>query len=122
MSSMIIFSTILGIVMHEWRGVSGRTKTLLGASLLVLVASLVVIGYGNYLKPSVTEGAFVSADATQLVIRTADGEQKIPLAENSEVVVEGKAGTVSDLKAEDHVKVTLSRVAPPKIEKTAESK
>ncbi len=50
MSSMIIFSTILGILMHEWRGVSIRTKSLLGTSLVVLVGSLLVIGYGNYLK------------------------------------------------------------------------
>ncbi|MGW8257506.1 MAG: L-rhamnose/proton symporter RhaT, partial [Thermoguttaceae bacterium] len=51
MSSMIIFSSLIGIMMHEWRGVSMRTKCLLGASLIILVSSLVIIGYGNYLKP-----------------------------------------------------------------------
>ena len=50
MSSMIIFSTLLGILLREWRGVSNRTKLLLAGSLLLLVASLIVIGYGNYLK------------------------------------------------------------------------
>jgi L-rhamnose-H+ transport protein len=50
MSSMIIFSTLLGIGLGEWKGVSSRTKTLLSASLGVLVASLLIIGYGNKLK------------------------------------------------------------------------
>ena len=49
MSSMIIFSSILGILLHEWKGSSPRTKWLLAASLVILVASLVIIGYGNYL-------------------------------------------------------------------------
>jgi L-rhamnose-H+ transport protein len=51
MSSMMIFSTLLGIFMKEWHGVSLRTKVLLAASLVILLASLVTIGYGNYLKP-----------------------------------------------------------------------
>jgi L-rhamnose-H+ transport protein len=50
MSSMIIFSTLLGLGLGEWKGVSARTKGLLGASLAVLVASLLLIGYGNKLK------------------------------------------------------------------------
>jgi len=36
--------------MREWKGVSSRTRLLLAASLVVLVASLVIIGYGNWLK------------------------------------------------------------------------
>lgn len=50
MSSMIIFSSLLGIGLGEWNGVSVRTKRLLGASLVVLVLALAIIGYGNYLK------------------------------------------------------------------------
>jgi L-rhamnose-H+ transport protein len=50
MSSMIIFSTLLGVSLGEWKGVSSRTKSLLAASLAVLVASLLIIGYGNKLK------------------------------------------------------------------------
>jgi L-rhamnose-H+ transport protein len=55
MSSMIIFSTLLGIGLGEWKGVSSRTKRLLGASLGVLVASLLIIGYGNKLKAGETK-------------------------------------------------------------------
>ena len=50
MASIIIFSTLWGIALHEWRGSSAKTKRLLVASLAVLVASTMVVGYGNYLN------------------------------------------------------------------------
>jgi len=49
MASIIIFSSLWGIALHEWRGASVRTKSWLAVSLLVLVSSTVVVGYGNYL-------------------------------------------------------------------------
>jgi L-rhamnose-H+ transport protein len=49
MSSIIIFSTLWGIVLKEWRGVSLRTKALVLLTLLTLVGSTVIVGYGNYL-------------------------------------------------------------------------
>lgn len=49
MAFIIIFSNLWGIVFHEWRGTSGRTKTLVLAGLLTLIGSTLVIGYGNYL-------------------------------------------------------------------------
>ena len=49
MASIIIFSSLWGIALHEWRGSSVRTKTWLAVSLMVLVSSTVVVGYGNYL-------------------------------------------------------------------------
>ncbi|MGO9229572.1 MAG: L-rhamnose/proton symporter RhaT [Bryobacteraceae bacterium] len=49
MASIIIFSSLWGIALHEWRGASARTKTWLAVSLMVLVGSTVVVGYGNYL-------------------------------------------------------------------------
>ncbi len=50
MASIIIFSTLWGITLHEWRGVSKRTRILITLGLFVLVSSTVIIGYGNYLK------------------------------------------------------------------------
>lgn len=50
MSSAILFSSLLGVVLGEWRGVSKRTQRLLALGLATLVVSLVIIGYGNYLK------------------------------------------------------------------------
>jgi L-rhamnose-H+ transport protein len=49
MASIIIFSTLWGIGLKEWRGASRRTQLLLGLSLLLLVSSTVVVGYGNFL-------------------------------------------------------------------------
>jgi len=49
MASIIIFSTLWGIVLHEWRGTSRRTHLLIGIGLAVLIGSTVIVGYGNYL-------------------------------------------------------------------------
>jgi len=49
MASIMIFSTLWGIALKEWKGTGLRTKCLVGLSLLVLVASTVIVGYGNYL-------------------------------------------------------------------------
>jgi len=49
MASIIIFSTLWGIALKEWRGVSRRTKILVFLTLLTLVGSTVIVGYGNYL-------------------------------------------------------------------------
>jgi L-rhamnose-H+ transport protein len=49
MASIIIFSTLWGIALREWKGASLRTKWMVALSLFVLVASTVVVGYGNYL-------------------------------------------------------------------------
>jgi L-rhamnose-H+ transport protein len=49
MASIIVFSSLWGIGLHEWRGVSRRTKGLLTLSIFVLVLSTMVVGFGNYL-------------------------------------------------------------------------
>jgi L-rhamnose-H+ transport protein len=49
MASIIIFSTLWGIALNEWKGAGLRTKCLVAFSLFVLVGSTVVVGYGNYL-------------------------------------------------------------------------
>jgi L-rhamnose-H+ transport protein len=54
MASIIIFSTLWGIMLHEWRGTSRRTRVLVAAGLFFLVGSTLVVGYGNYLKAQET--------------------------------------------------------------------
>jgi L-rhamnose-H+ transport protein len=49
MASIIIFSTLWGIGLKEWSGTSRRTRLRVGLSLLLLVGSTMVVGYGNYL-------------------------------------------------------------------------
>jgi L-rhamnose-H+ transport protein len=49
MASIIIFSTVWGIALHEWKGTTAPTRRLVAAGLVLLVASTVIVGYGNYL-------------------------------------------------------------------------
>jgi L-rhamnose-H+ transport protein len=55
MASIIIFSTLWGIALKEWNGTGLRTKSLVTCSLLVLVGSTVIVGYGNYLGTPAAE-------------------------------------------------------------------
>jgi L-rhamnose-H+ transport protein len=50
MASIIIFSTLWGIALHEWRGVGKRTRLLVFLTLFVLVSSTAIVGYGNWLS------------------------------------------------------------------------
>lgn len=50
MASIIIFSTLWGVGLGEWKGASRRTRTLVILGLAVLVGSTVIVGYGNFLK------------------------------------------------------------------------
>jgi L-rhamnose-H+ transport protein len=50
MASIIIFATLWGMALKEWKGTSLRTKGLVALGLFLLVGSTVVVGYGNYLK------------------------------------------------------------------------
>ncbi|MFT3990215.1 MAG: L-rhamnose/proton symporter RhaT [Luteolibacter sp.] len=49
MASIIIFSTLWGIVLREWKGTSPRTHRLIALGLFVLIGSTVIVGYGNYI-------------------------------------------------------------------------
>lgn len=60
MASIIIFGTIWGFALKEWRGTSRRARGLVWAGLLVLVVSTMVVGYGNYMKANETTRIAVS--------------------------------------------------------------
>ena len=49
MASIIIFSSIWGLALKEWKGASSKSKGLLYAGLGILVLSTCIIGYGNYI-------------------------------------------------------------------------
>jgi L-rhamnose-H+ transport protein len=49
MASIIIFSTLWGLGLKEWRGAGGPAMRLLTLALFLLVGSTVIVGYGNYL-------------------------------------------------------------------------
>lgn len=50
MACQILFSSLIGVVfLREWKGTSGRTKSLLTIGLALLILTTVVSGYGGYL-------------------------------------------------------------------------
>jgi len=49
MASIIIFSTLWGLGLKEWRGAGTRAMRLLTLALFLLVGSTAIVGYGNYL-------------------------------------------------------------------------
>jgi L-rhamnose-H+ transport protein len=49
-ASCILFGTLLGIFLGEWKNTSPRTRWLLALGLIFLVVSSVVSGYSGYLK------------------------------------------------------------------------
>jgi len=49
MASIIIFSSLWGIALREWKGSSLSTRTKLAIGLATLVLSTIIVGYGNYL-------------------------------------------------------------------------
>jgi L-rhamnose-H+ transport protein len=49
MASIIIFSSLWGIALKEWKGSGVVAGNLLALALLLLVGSTVIVGYGNYL-------------------------------------------------------------------------
>lgn len=60
MASIMIFGTLWGLALKEWRGAGARTMRLLAMSLAVLVASTLVVGYGNYLSTFAHESGTVT--------------------------------------------------------------
>jgi len=61
MASIIIFATLWGLFLREWKGTSRRTRLLVAVGLFFLVGSTVIVGYGNYLK---AQQGSVSASAS----------------------------------------------------------
>jgi L-rhamnose-H+ transport protein len=64
MASIIIFSTLWGVALHEWKGSSKRTHVLVTIGLAVLILSTLIVGYGNYLN-TLPEYAAKTLDAVK---------------------------------------------------------
>lgn len=55
MAFIILIANMWGIVLKEWKDVSGRTKTIITAGIATIILSVIVVGYGNYLKEKQAE-------------------------------------------------------------------
>jgi L-rhamnose-H+ transport protein len=67
MASIMIFGTLWGLALKEWKGSSTRTYALNAAGLLILVSSTIIVGYGNYLGmlPSKTLSPSIEAHTNE---------------------------------------------------------
>lgn len=78
MASAILFSTLLGILLGEWRGTSKRTRTLLAAGLLLLLSSSLIAIYSGHLaeKQNVTPKAGLTRPIAERGQGIRDGGQE----------------------------------------------
>lgn len=49
MIMLVLISNLTGVLFKEWKGCSSRTRTAISFALLVLIAAVVLLTYGNYL-------------------------------------------------------------------------
>jgi len=49
MAFIIVFSNLWGLLLHEWRGTERTTRQWIGFGIFLLLASIAVVGFGNYL-------------------------------------------------------------------------
>jgi L-rhamnose-H+ transport protein len=50
MASIIIFATIWGVILHEWKGTSKTTHAIIAVGVATLVLSTIIVGAGNLMK------------------------------------------------------------------------
>jgi L-rhamnose-H+ transport protein len=56
MASIIIFSTMWGWILHEWKGSSRKAHKLISAGIATLILSTIIIGFGTWLKGYLAAG------------------------------------------------------------------
>lgn len=56
MASIIIFSTMWGWILHEWKGSSRKAHSLIASGIATLIISTVIVGFGTWLKGHLAAG------------------------------------------------------------------
>lgn len=51
MAFIILVANAWGLILKEWKGVSAKTKNLVILGIITIIASVILVGYGNSLKP-----------------------------------------------------------------------
>ena len=51
MSFIILVANMWGLLSNEWKGVSKKTKNTIVAGVITIIVAVLIVGYGNYLKP-----------------------------------------------------------------------
>lgn len=50
MAFIILVANSWGLILKEWNGITKKTLTTIIAGILVIILSVLIVGYGNYLK------------------------------------------------------------------------
>jgi L-rhamnose-H+ transport protein len=53
MAFIILVANMWGLALKEWKGVSQKTKYTVIAGVITIILSVLIVGYGNYLKPGI---------------------------------------------------------------------
>ncbi len=56
MASIIIFSSMWGLALREWKGASAKARGFLFLGLAMLILSTIIVGFGNYVGAKATPG------------------------------------------------------------------
>ena len=51
MSFIILVANMWGLFLNEWKGVTKKTTTTIIIGIITIIASVIIVGYGNSLKP-----------------------------------------------------------------------
>lgn len=51
MAFIILIANTWGLLLNEWKGVTKKTRSTIITGILIIIASILIVGYGNSLKP-----------------------------------------------------------------------
>jgi hypothetical protein len=88
-----------GIGLHEWKGVSLRTKCLVAASLVVLIGSTVVVGYGNYVGAARANSQALFENPTPRTDSTLFHNLRAPLVMPAAHIFKIRGGKIHEIEA-----------------------
>lgn len=102
MAFAFIFSTFFGLALHEWRGSSKFTKSLLMMALATLIYSTFLVGYSNFMN------ADADNVATRVVPAQASEEGAAPLLVTERALTDEQAQKMTEsLESADREKAAL---------------
>lgn len=90
MASIIIFSSIWGLCLHEWKGSSKFTKFILGVAIFTLLYSTIVVGYGNLMKQT-TQADVASTDVEAVEAPAEEATEAAPQSTEETAPVDSSA-------------------------------
>lgn len=106
MASIIIFSSLWGLILHEWKGSSRFTKALLGIAIGTLLYSTIVVGYGNLMKE-------ISAEpAAAIAVEAIEGEAAIEAVDEINAAIDNivEEGAAIEQEVEETVEEALEPI------------